>query len=334
MKIAFHLENLSFRGTTVAVQDYAHFNKTLLNNESIFFYQKDSLQLYPDENFSKREEILNTIKNDYDVIEYDTVYDLEEKLIKKECDYAYFLKAGYNDGLELKTIKSLIHCVFNVYQPHGYKYAYISKWLSNLATQGKVDKSSPFYKDLSYVPHIVDLPKESNLEFRKKYKIPADAIVFGRYGGYDQFDIDFVKELIGFIVNFDPSIYFVFVNTRPFLNHNNIVYLDPILSKQEKTNYIKACDAMIHARSDGESFGLSIAEFLFHNKSVISFGEGRDKNNVEMLRGYDGIFNNQYEFLEQVFKVKNKLKNLKYSSAIEDYLPENVMKRFDEVFLR
>jgi len=90
---------------------------------------------------------------------------------------------------------------------------------------------------------------------------------------------------------------------------------------------------MIHARSDGESFGLSICEFLFHNKPTISFGGGRDKNNVELLNNYGLIYNNQYQLLENIFKLKHKKYNNCYGCIVKEYSPINVMEKFDRVFL-
>jgi len=126
----------------------------------------------------------------------------------------------------------------------------------------------------------------------------------------------------------------VFVNTRKFVDHPNVIFLDPILDPQDKTNFILACDAMIHARSDGESFGLSVCEFLYHDKPVISCGLGRDKNIVELLQDYGMIYNNQYELLEQIFMLKHRMFDAHFSwPIIEEFSPENVMKKFNEVFL-
>jgi hypothetical protein len=91
---------------------------------------------------------------------------------------------------------------------------------------------------------------------------------------------------------------------------------------------------MIHARSDGESFGLSIGEFLFHNKPVFSFGGGRDKNNVELLQKYGLIFNNEYELLDKIFKLKYNGYTEQFSEIVKIFSPENVMERFHEIFLR
>lgn len=325
MKIGFHLENLTFRGTTVAVQDYAYYNQKLLGNESVFFYNKNLKLKDTDENSIKKDEIFQKIKNNYDLIEYSNIDDLEIKLKNNSCDYAYFLKAGFDDGVYTKETKSLVHCVFNNYQPHGHRYAYVSEWLANTASNGKC----------GYVPHIINLPHCQTENLRDKLNIPQDKIVIGRYGGYDQFDIPFVHETIKFILTFDPTFVFVFINTRKFVDHPNVFFLDPILDPQDKTNYILSCDAMLHARSDGESFGISICEFLFHDKPVLSCGLGRDKNNVALLQDYDMIYNSQCGLLQKMFMLKHRMFDAHFSwTIIEEFSPENVMKKFDEVFLR
>jgi hypothetical protein len=39
MKIAFQSNQLCERGTEIALYDYAYFNKTILNNESVITFQ-------------------------------------------------------------------------------------------------------------------------------------------------------------------------------------------------------------------------------------------------------------------------------------------------------
>lgn len=323
MKIAFHVDNLTFRGTTTAILDYAKYNEELLDNESIICYNKSLLQNESDQNFSKRFEIVELFKSKYDTIEYGDKNHLKNELDARECDHIYYLKSGFIDDNFVEGKKNLIHCVFNHYQPHGYKYAYISKWLSEESSSNRCD----------FVPHIVNLPKHKQKDVRKQLNISDDKIVVGRYGGFYQFDIPFVHEIINFIVHSDTKFVFVFVNTRKFIDHPNVIFLDPILDPQDKTDFICACDAMIHARSDGESFGLSVCEFLFHNKPVISFGNVRDKNHVTLLKDYRLIFNNQYELIENIFKLKHGMYKMNYSDIVHDFSPQKVMDKFKQVFL-
>ena len=62
---------------------------------------------------------------------------------------------------------------------------------------------------------MINLPT-CNENMREQLQIPNDGIVFGRYGGFEQFDIEYVKNTIIKVAQENPSHYFVFVNTRPF----------------------------------------------------------------------------------------------------------------------
>lgn len=324
MKLCFHLDNLSLRGTTTAVLDYAEFNELILNNESIIAFNEQLLLDDRDENFSKRHDIVRMFKEKYSTIVYSSKENLKKSLDSIGCDHIYFLKSGFVDENFLDGKINLMHNVFNFYSPHGDKYAYVSKWLSDIASGGKC----------GYVPHIVSLPKEPSVDIRKELGIDKDKLVIGRYGGFDQFDIGFVHNTVSFFANSDPNIVFLFLNTRKFIDHPNVKFLPSVISKQDKTNFILACDAMIHARSDGESFGLSICEFLFHNKPVISFGGGRDKNNLLLLNEYGLIYNNQYQLIENMFKLKLGHFTDDYAGIVSQFSPNNVMNLFNEVFLK
>lgn len=327
MKICFNFDNLTLRGTTTAIIDYAFYNEKILGNKSIISYPKDRLNESYDSNYSKRFEIVEQLKKSYEVIEYAGIDQLEKTLNSIQCDHIYFLKAGFKDHYYIPGKQNLIHCVFNHYDPHGEKYAYVSEWL------GEENKSP-------YVPHIVKLPDYQKTDLRKLLNISEERIVVGRYGGFDQFDFDFVKNTVAFIAQNDPNFIFVFVNTRKFIEHPNVFFLDPILLPQEKTDFIKSCDLMLHARSDGESFGLSICEFLYHNKPVFTCGLGRDKNNIKLLEKSGSVYHNQYELIDLLFKYKYDI-NFKenyqrfgsYKQIVDQFSPEEVMKKFNEVFL-
>ena len=85
--------------------------------------------------------------------------------------------------------------------------------------------------------------------------------------------------------------------------------------------------------SEGESFGLSIAEYLHQNKPVITNIIARDRNHVEML-GMNGYYYENPDELYYMFKTINK--NYKHKSVIhlvEEFSPRNVMNKFDKIFL-
>ena len=321
--VAFYLKDINVRGTTTAIFDYAKYNETLLNNKSIIIYNVNSLIECKDENFIKRHDVVKMFKDNFETVAYTTNQQLSSELIKRDCEYVYVLKGGAKDEDYFPGFKNLIHCVFNFYDPHGHRYAYISNWLTNVASGGKY----PF------VPHVVSLPKAEGT-YRQRLNIPDDKIVIGRIGGYDQFSFDWIQHTVNYIAQLDDSFVFLFVNTRKFMDHPNVIFLDSIIDPKDKFDFYTSCDATLHGRLDGESFGLVVCESLFCNVPVFSCGLGRDKHNVELLEKHGMIFNNQYELLELFFKLKHNILNRNVSHIVEQFSPEKVMEKFDEVFLR
>ena len=103
-------------------------------------------------------------------------------------------------------------------------------------------------------------------DLRAELGIPADATVFGRHGGDNTFDIPEARSAVLAVARRRADIYFVLMNTREIWVREgetrppNILYLPPTTDERRKGDFIRSCDAMIHARSSGETFGLAIAE--------------------------------------------------------------------------
>ena len=74
-----------------------------------------------------------------------------------------------------------------------------------------------------------------------------------------------------------------FLNTKKFYDHKNIIYLERNTNIEFKSKFVSTCDAMIHAREDGETFGLSVAEFSAANKPVITFANSIDNEHIRIL---------------------------------------------------
>jgi len=111
------------------------------------------------------------------------------------------------------------------------------------------------------------------------------------------------------------------------------MYLEPTYELEQKTAFINTCDVMLHGRSDGESFGLAIAEFLHQDKPVIACREGYDQNHRAML-GEAGIYYSSSSELQEVLeKYKRTSPNGYYSDLVRKYKPEEVMKRFNQKFI-
>jgi hypothetical protein len=97
------------------------------------------------------------------------------------------------------------------------------------------------------IPHIVHALPDENDNLRSILNIPEDAVVFGRYGGFDEFNISYVHETMVNLLNMEnDNTFFLFMNTRPFYKHPRIIYLDKNLDLNYKARFINTCDAMIH----------------------------------------------------------------------------------------
>ena len=105
-----------------------------------------------------------------------------------------------------------------------------------------------------------------------------------------------------------------------------------IISTEEKVEFINTCDAMIWARSDGETFGQSIAEFSIKNKPIIATKVG-DLCHVKYL-GAKGIWYTNSEKLTNILVNFNpEVEQKKDWNAYREYTPEKVMKIFKQYFL-
>lgn len=313
MKIAFHTNHLGIAGTEVAVFDYAYHNQTLLGNESIIISKNNPEQDNP--------EIVKKFKKHFAVIQYNSFSEVEKTLIDNNVDVFYVIKSGENDGIISRSKKTVIHVVFGqTYQPHGNVYAYISEWLSK----------QMFFGIHPWVPHMINLPDEED-NYRQKLNIPNDALVFGRYGSYYTFDIPFVKDIVIEIAQQRKDIYFLFANTEPFGNLPNIIYLDTIADLSEKVKFINTCDAMLHARTRGETFGIACGEFSIKNKPVITYGFSPEKCHLDILKDKAIVYYNFSDLRKILNEFEPSEKNWDAYSSL--YLPIPVMNKFKQIFL-
>jgi hypothetical protein len=320
MKIIFHENQLSYRGTSLAIYDYAQYNQSILNNESVILYNKT--------NPNNFENAVSNFKSKFNVIGYENINELEKIVEKEKVDVFYAIKSGEKDGIEVSNCKTCIHTVFKNYDPHGDVYAYVSQWLSEIMTQNK----SPF------VPHIVNLPNYSD-NLRKSLNIPNNAIVFGRHGGAETFDINFVKQTILKFSRKRKDVYFLFLGTNPFTKksffrpYKNIIFLPATIDLETKVKFINTCDAYIHARNQGESFGLSVAEFSIKNKPIITWKNAEEKAHLQIL-GNKAIL---YENTSDLYNILDNFEpntNQNWDCYSENFSPKKVMQKFESVFLK
>lgn len=318
MKIGFLTNKLTLRGTEVAVYDYAHHNEKLLGNESIIITRSFS-----------------SVQNSYDVeikaykkfekrfpkiFYYDQML-LDEIIESEKIDVLYIIKSGgKGDNLFTSKCKCVIHCVFDLNDPHGDVYAAISSTLNQI-----------WNTSFPVVPHMIDVGETSE-NLRKALGIHENNLVFGRYGGRESFDIVFAKEVVYQLALENSNITFIFMNTFPFCKLGNVLFIQGTDDMLMKRRFINTCDAMIHARQRGESFGLSCGEFAVCGKPVITFGDSKERNHLDVLGEKALVYRNKDE-LYKILKEFDKNKCDMQENGYKFYTPENVMKIFKQVFL-
>jgi hypothetical protein len=316
MKIAFHSNQLGLRGTEIALYDYAHYNETILGNQSIILTAIDSP-------FSDAKAIMKFGAR-FPIYAYADWKQAENILEDLGVNILYCIKAGVADGVVSKRCKTVVHAVFKYCEPHGDVYAYISKWLAGEMSSGA--------HAFPYVPHIVESPR-SSLGLRSQLGIPAHAVVFGRYGGAETFDIRFAQQVVEQVAQSVPDRYFLFMNTDPFCSpRHNIIFLEGTANSQQKEDFIHTCDAMLHARQSGETFGLAIAEFAVRQRPVITWTGSHERSHIELL-GDTGLYYDDAESLARLLCSFQPDKTKNWDVYSERFNPQVVMEQFKRVFI-
>lgn len=315
--IGFLSHKLTLRGTEIAMYDYADYNESLLNNKSIII-TKDYKKVRNENDVNINAYI--KFKKRFIVEYYEDQSSLDQIIDKYNISFLYIIKINDNDTLISTKCKNLIHTVFNSFYKHGDVYSVISD-----------DVNIRCNTTYPVVPHMIRVANsEQNL--RNLYNIPNNAIVFGRYGGIETFDIQFVHKCIKQILREKENVYFLFMNTKEFYRNKNIIYLPGTTDMIKKREFINTCDAMIHARLLGESFGLACGEFSVCNKPVITYAKSDEKNHLYILKDSAILYSN----IDELFQILYNFEKNKYNvqnNGYHYYSPSNVMNIFNEIFL-
>lgn len=316
MKIAFHDNFLCVRGTTTCIYNFAYWGREYLGIDPIIMY---------DTTYSGNEkEGYDKCANEFPVFGYSDRSQIDQILEKEKCDYFFMKKGGEQDGVISNYSKNLINACSGHWKPHwihGDVYAMGSEWLSKLTNY-----TVPYVSDIVILPNIDE-------DFRKELNIPKNHLVLGRNGGNDTFDIDWAKHIIGNVVNARSDIWFVFQNTDKFINHERVVHLPKSSDENIKVKFINTCDAMIHARQWGESFGVSCAEFSLRNKPIITFFGSPERSHIDLLGNTGIYYNNDGELYNILMNIDKNEINSKDWNVYQQFSPEVICKKFKEVYL-
>jgi hypothetical protein len=314
VKIAFHDNQLCERGTTVALYDYAHHSERILGHTSVILYRRGDRRNHPavERRFHER----------FRCVAYDAVEDIEDLVQREHVDAVYWITFGTRDAPRVSSCPNLVHSVF-AHDPHGERYAFVSEWMSR-----RFDRGIP------YVPHMIDLPPcHENL--RASLGIPEDAVVLGRYGARDTFDLPFVHRAVERVARAKRDVYFLFANTDRFAaEHPRIIHLDVLSDPPAKATFINTCDAMLHARERGETFGLAVGEFSSLNKPVLTYGRSPERSHLDILGDRAIQFADAGELRGLLHDVRAVIGRHRDWNRYGAFTPDRVMATFRDVFLR
>jgi hypothetical protein len=99
-----------------------------------------------------------------------------------------------------------------------------------------------------------------------------------------------------------------------------------------KRKFINTCDALLHARDRGETFGLTCGEFAICEKPVITYGRAKENEHLLILKEKAVVYNSAFD----LYNILNTFTKGKYNVENNGYMfytPENVMNIFKNVCL-
>ena len=310
MRIGFLENHLTERGTSKAIFHYAE-ECEKLGHVCIIFTRDFTLRGEP---FTSVYKLF--MDRFLVVFIQDSTKLIDDAALANKIDRMYVQKSGEKDNYVTTVCPCMVHCVFNSKHPHGSVYATISE-----------DINQRHGTKFPVVPYMVKISStEENL--REKLGIPQNSVVFGRHGGKDSFDVQFVKEAVSQFVR-ETDCHFVFLNTNRFDTHERIHYLECSTDQDDIKKFINTCDVMLHARLRGETFGLACAEFAMAKKPVLTWANSHESAHLEVL-GDAAILYKDKSHLLQLLRSKDWTRDF---SAVERYSSEKVMDIFIKTFL-
>jgi hypothetical protein len=316
MKIGFHTNRLSLRGTEIAVYDYALHNQELLRNESVIFYRKQNPAI---------DSIIEKFSKHFKLLPYDGNRELNQLIEREKIDATYFIKSGERDDVICTSAPSWIHAVFptSITEFHGDKYAFVSEWLARECSNSRI----PF------VPHMISLPEHTS-DLRASLGIPQDATVIGSYGGADSFNLGFAQAEVLRALKQRNDLYFLFMNIDSFAAHERLIFLPGSADLDYKVQFINTCDGMIHARGIGESFGLACGEFSIKGKPVITYSMSPQRSHIEILGDKAFLYKGGRELADILMHFDRSVQQQRnWDAYSSQFSPVAVMRRFKSTFI-
>jgi hypothetical protein len=224
------------------------------------------------------------------------------------------------------SVRLAVHAIFDGTEQWGDVFARISP-----VVPGSTD----------VVPLSVESIPLPQSDLREQLGIPAYDAVFCSYGGQPSFSIDFVRRVVCSLN--ESGISFLFANHKPFCGKatntsreaRRVHFLRNLENNSAKGRFLKTCDAMLHARQEGESFGRAVAEFSSANRPVFTFSAPTVwRAHLDILGSKAFPYNSSEDLVAKLRAFNPTRAAAGDWNAYADYAPSRVMPRFCEVFGR
>lgn len=321
--IAFHLDSFSLRGTVQATWDYAYFINKLPS------YSVSIVRCIREESLWISDQIENLFAENFRVFKYHWPQtSLENALTMVNADAIYILNdSGEDQRFQNLGIPVFSHAVF----PTGlipdfetYRFAVISDWLNKEFYLGQA----------CVIPHIVR-PRIHQSSLRNELGIPEVDLVIGCFGGKYNFNIGFVIFVLRFLLPVKSNLWLLTMNHVIPLRHNRFIELPGTGDHNYKQSFINTCDYMLHARADGETFGISCGEFCASGKPVIAWGFAPQRAHLDYFVESRALYWTPFDlFLKLCFLTKPSNLAMAFAYKKANYFrPQEVVKRFCDHYL-
>jgi len=190
-------------------------------------------------------------------------------------------------------------------------------------------------------------------EFRTKYRLNSEALVFGRIGRNDDsiFDPIAIKAFTK-IVSENSLCYYVIVGPSESLKKivlekqiPNVILIQSIASEEDVWAFHSAIDVLAHYRLDGESQGVNIIESMAVGNPIISHKSNNWNAHLEYLANnfsfvaevddYEQYFNfMEYFTISGHGKVIDQMRNCAREVYETRFSPERYISRIDEIITK